>query len=130
MNFRIDAMLPGGAQRIWQVFFDVRRIAGLIPGCENVAEEEPLATYSAVMNQKIGPFRMSVPTRIVVEERKEPSYVRVRALGRDKYTGTTLDVVLSVALEAAAEGLTRLAVDSTMQVSGRLAALGYPVVKK
>jgi carbon monoxide dehydrogenase subunit G len=130
VNFRIDAVLPAAAEKIWLVFFDVRRIALLIPGCENVEETAPLAAYSAVMKQKIGPFRIDVPTRIVVEEREEPRRVKVRATGRDRITGTTLDVSLAVALEAVPEGGTRLGVDSTMQVAGRLASLGYPVVKK
>lgn len=130
MNFRIDVVLPADAAAIWLVFFDVRRIAPLIPGCENVEETTPLAAYSAVMKQKIGPFRIDVPTVIVVEERDEPRRVRVRATGRDRITGTTLDVVLAVALESAPEGGTRLEVDSTLLVAGRLATLGYPVVKK
>lgn len=130
MNFSIDAVLPADAPRIWQVFFDMGRIAALIPGCENVVETSPLAAYTAVMKQKIGPFKLEVPTQITVEEREEPLRVRVRATGRDKFTGTTLEVLLSVVLDALPAGGTRLAVDASMQVAGRLATLGYPVVKK
>lgn len=130
MNFRIDVLLPAAAEVIWLVFFDVRRVALLIPGCENVIETSPLAAYSAVMKQKIGPFRIDVPTQILVEEREEPRRVRVHATGRDRITGTTLDVLLTVGLESTLEGGTRLGVDATMQVAGRLASLGYPVVKK
>lgn len=130
MNFRIDVDLPAAAETIWLVFFDVRRVALLIPGCENVVETSPLASYSAIMKQKIGPFRIDVPTQIVVEEREEPRRVKVHAVGRDRITGTTLDVMLAVALEALPGAGTRLGVDATMQVAGRLASLGYPVVKK
>jgi carbon monoxide dehydrogenase subunit G len=130
MNFRIDATLPSGVDKLWRLFFDLPRIAALIPGCESVEEKEPHASYAALLNQKIGPFKMSVPTEIRVEERCEPSHVRLRATGRDKYTGTRLDVLLSVDLEPLAGGATRLGIDSTLQVSGRLASLGYPVVKK
>ncbi|MGE0874298.1 MAG: CoxG family protein [Burkholderiales bacterium] len=130
MNFSIDADLPAEASRIWLVFFDIGRVAALIPGCENVVETSPLATYTAVMKQRIGPFRLEVPTQITVEEREEPRRVRVRAAGRDKLTGTTLEVLLSVALDALPGGGTRLGVAASMQVAGRLAALGYPVVKK
>jgi carbon monoxide dehydrogenase subunit G len=130
VNFEIDVVLPADAATIWLVLFDVRRIALLIPGCENVEETAPLAAYSAIMKQKIGPFRIDVPTTIVVEEREEPKRVRIRATGRDRITGTTLDVVLAVALDAALEGGTRLGVQSSLQVAGRLASLGYPVVKK
>lgn len=130
MNFRIDVDLPAAPEAIWTVFFDVRRVAQLIPGCENVTETAALIAYSAVMKQKIGPFRIDVPTAIVVEEREEPRRVKVHATGRDRITGTTLDVLLAVALEALPEAGTRLGVDATMQVAGRLASLGYPVVKK
>jgi carbon monoxide dehydrogenase subunit G len=130
VNFSIDVVLPADAPKIWLVFFDVGRIAALIPGCENVVETAPLASYTAIMKQKIGPFRIDVPTQISVEDREEPKRVRVRAAGRDKITGTTLDVLLSVVLDALPEGGTRLGVEASMQVAGRLATLGYPVVKK
>lgn len=133
MNFHMDLTLPAGPEAIWPIFFDVARIARLIPGCEQVEEKEPLALYSAVMKQKIGPFRLEVPTEVRVEEVQAPARIRSRARGRDKYTGTTLDVLLDVALaptDADGRAGTRLTIDSTLQVAGRLATLGFPVVKK
>lgn len=130
MNFHMDLALPASREAIWPIFFDVARIARLIPGCEQVEEKEPLALYSALMKQKIGPFKLEVPTEVTVEEMQAPARVRSRARGRDKFTGTTLDVMLDVALAPAENDGTRLTVDSTLQVAGRLAALGYPVVKK
>lgn len=141
MNFLLDVVLPAKPEAIWPIFFDVGRIAGLIPGCEQVEEKEPLARYSAVMRQKIGPFKLEVPAEIRVEEMLAPVRVCARAKGRDKFTGTTLDVLLEVLLErldasvdaidsGGGDGGTRLTVASTIQVAGRLASLGYPVVKK
>ncbi len=130
MNFKIDAVLPAPAEALWALFFDVRRVAGLIPGCEDVRETQPQLAYSALMKQKIGPFKFEVPTQIAVEDMQAPQRVRVRATGRDKFTGTTIDVLLAVALQPATEGGTRLEVDATLQIAGRLATLGYPVVKK
>lgn len=130
MNFRIDADLPASPQALWAVFFDVRRVAQLIPGCDEVVETAPQRAYAAMMRQKIGPFRIDVPTTIAVEEREEPQRVKLHACGRDRVTGTTLDVRLAVALEALPGVGTRLGVEATLQVAGRLASLGYPVVKK
>jgi carbon monoxide dehydrogenase subunit G len=130
MIFHMDLALPAPRETIWPIFFDVARIARLIPGCEQVEEIDPLVLYSAVMKQKIGPFKLEVPTEVKVEELVAPERVRSRARGRDKFTGTTLDVLLDVMLAPAENNSTRLTVDSTMQVAGRLAALGYPVVKK
>ena len=126
----MDLSLPASRESIWPIFFDVARIARLIPGCEQVEEKTPLALYSAVMKQKIGPFKLEVPTQVTVEDLLAPERVRSRARGRDKFTGTTLDVLLDVILAPAENNGTRLTVDSTLQVAGRLAALGYPVVKK
>jgi uncharacterized protein len=134
MNFHMNLTLPSSREEIWPIFFDVARIARLIPGCEQVEEKEPLSLYSAVMKQKIGPFKLEVPTEVSVEELVPLTRIRSRARGRDKFTGTTLDVKLDVRLEAqvAANGAagTGLTVDSEMQVAGRLAALGFSVVKK
>jgi carbon monoxide dehydrogenase subunit G len=129
MNFRMDLEIPAPPDSIWPIFFDVARIASLIPGCEQVEEREPLALYSAVMKQKIGPFRMEAPAEVRVEEMQAPSRLKARARGRDKFTGTTMDVELDVQLEAAGAG-PQLVVDAALTVAGRLASLGYPVVKK
>ncbi|MBN9429691.1 MAG: hypothetical protein J0H09_24620 [Burkholderiales bacterium] len=133
MDFRIDAVLPASAAQLWAIFFDVQRVATLIPGCENVVEVEPLRRFSAVMKQKIGPFKLEVPTRIEIESHVPQQQVVLVAVGSDKFTGTTIDVRMKVDLaEQRTNGdvACQLGVDASMQVAGRLASLGYPIVKK
>jgi carbon monoxide dehydrogenase subunit G len=133
MEFRIDAVLPATSAQLWAIFFDVQRVATLIPGCEDVTEVEPLKEFSAVMKQKIGPFKLEVPTRIVIESHDLERQVVLVAAGRDKVTGTTIDVRMKVDLEeqrGAGSVECRLGVEASMQVAGRLASLGYPIVKK
>jgi carbon monoxide dehydrogenase subunit G len=86
-----------------------------------------------VMKQKIGPFKLEVPTRIEIESHMIERQVVLVAAGSDKLTGTTIDVRLKVDLEeqSGTNGVEcRLAVEAGMQVVGRLASLGYPIVKK
>jgi Uncharacterized conserved protein len=130
MNFRMDLVMPAPREAIWPIFFDVARIASLIPGCEQVEEKEPLALYSAVMKQRIGPFKMEAPAEVRVEELEAPSRLRAHAHGRDKVTGTTMDVVLGVVLHATKDKGTRMVLDSSLDISGRLASLGASAVKK
>jgi carbon monoxide dehydrogenase subunit G len=133
MDFRIDATLPASAAQLWEIFFDVQRVARLIPGCENVTEVEPLKEFSALMKQKIGPFKLEVPTKIVLGAYTLERVVELGATGRDKFTGTTIDLRMKVNLEEIdANGIVEciLGIDAEMQIAGRLAALGYPVVKK
>lgn len=133
MDFRIDALLPATASQLWEIFFDVKRVATLIPGCDNVEEVEKLKVFSAVMRQKIGPFKLDVPTRIDIESYEIERQVSLKAAGRDKATGTTIDVGMVVNLEEQRDGddvLCKLDVSASMQVAGRLASLGYPIVRK
>lgn len=133
MDFRIDALLPATASQLWAIFFDVKRVATLIPGCENVEEVEKLKTFSAVMRQKIGPFKLEVPTQIDIESYEIEQQVALKALGTDKATGTTIDVRMVVNLQEQRDGedvLCKLDVGASMQVAGRLASLGYPIVRK
>ena len=128
MDFKMEVTLPATAAEIWEIFFDVRRVATLIPGCENVVEVAPFSEYSAVMKQRIGPFKLEVPTRIAVEGCTPERNVSLRAQGRDKLTGTSLDVRLAVALDEKHEGGAsgcEVRVDAQMQVAGRLASGTY-----
>lgn len=133
MDFRIDAVLPATAAQLWGIFFDVQRVATLIPGCEDVTEVERLRRFSAVMKQKIGPFKLEVPARIEIESHVPQQQVVLVATGADKFTGTTINVHLKVDLaqQQAGDGpVCRLDVEAAVQVAGRLASLGYPIVKK
>lgn len=130
MELTAEADLPRPAAPVWAVMMDVQKLAGCIPGCESVTELVALSTYKAVMKQKLGPFKLEVPAEIRVEELREPDLVRARATGRDKFTGTRLDVLLSVALLSTGLESCRLTISADMQVAGKLASLGYPIIKK
>jgi carbon monoxide dehydrogenase subunit G len=133
MDYWFVSNLPASAAQLWAIFFDVQRVAGLIPGCENVTEVEPLKQFSALMKQKIGPFKLEIPTNIVLGSYTLERYVELSATGRDKFTGTTIDVRMKVNLDEKRSDdkvECTLGIDAEMQVAGRLASLGYPVVKK
>lgn len=135
VDFRIDSVVSATPAEVWTVCFDIRRVARLIPGCENVEEKRAFEEYTALMKHKIGPFRLEVPTQIQVEKLVVEKCVQLRATGRDKYTGTTLEVSLDVNMEAYGSPALerpqcRLDVAAKMQVNGRLASLGFSVIKK
>lgn len=129
MEFNMSMVVPASPTQLWSTLLDVPRISGCIPGCENVEEIERLASYKATVKQKIGPFKVEVPADIIVESITEPSHVRTRATGRDKLTGTRLAVVLDVTVTPKGSGST-FAVDAKVDVQGRLATMGFGVIKR
>lgn len=130
MDFSFETVLPTAPERVWTFIIDIERMAACIPGCERIEMQEPLKSYSAVMKQKIGPFKLEVPAQIAVEDYKEPSFVRAAATGKDKFTGTTLNVSLHVTVDPVDDKSSKFAVSATLNVAGRLASLGYSVIKK
>lgn len=129
MQFTMSMDLAAAPEETWSVLTDVKRISECIPGCENVQEIERLAVYKATVKQKIGPFKLEVPADILVDEADEPTRVRMRAAGSDKFTGTRLSVVMDVTLVPENKG-TKLKVDAQIEVNGRLATLGMPMIKR
>ncbi len=130
MDFSFETVLPTAPERIWTMMIDIERMAACIPGCESIEVQEKLKSYSAVMKQKIGPFKLEVPAQIAVESFEEPSFVKAAATGKDKFTGTTLTVALHVTVDPVESGASRFAVNASLNVAGRLASLGYSVIKK
>jgi uncharacterized protein len=130
MDFRVEAAIPRTATEVWAVLVDIPRIAGCIPGCEDVEERARLADYSAMLKQKLGPFKVALPATITVQEVREPNWIRAQASGTEKFTGTRIDVTLRVNLRDTESGSSHMVAECDMQVAGKLASLGYAVIKK
>lgn len=130
MDFSFETMLPTAPERVWTFIIDIERMAACIPGCEHIEAKEVLKSYSAVMKQKIGPFKLEVPAQISVDSYEAPSFVNATATGKDKFTGTTLSVALHVNVEPVEAASSKFTVNAELTVAGRLASLGYSVIKK
>lgn len=130
MDFRAEIVVPSPAERLWSVLTDFRRAAACVPGCEEIEEVLPLERYRAVIRRRVGPFRVEVPIDIVMEALEEGASLRARATGRDTVSGTSVSANLRLSLARAADAETRLAVTASIQVSGRLASLGFPMIRR
>lgn len=130
MQFSMSMVLPAAPAQLWDTLTEITRISQCIPGCEDVEEVERLAVYKALMKQKVGPFKIEVPADIVVESFTEPSHVRTRATGRDKFTGTRLAVVLDVVVTPREGEGSTLDLQAEVDVQGRLASLGFGIIKR
>ena len=129
MEFKMSMVVPATPAELWSTLLDVPRISACIPGCDHVEEIERLVNYKATVKQKIGPFKIEVPADSVVESITEPSHVRTRATGRDKFTGTRLVVVLDVTVMPEETG-SIFSVDAKVDVQGRLATMGFGIIKR
>ncbi|MCQ9617709.1 SRPBCC domain-containing protein [Paenalcaligenes niemegkensis] len=131
MKFESQTTIQCEKEAIWSLLFDVSRVAELIPGCSDVEEIEVLKEYSALIKQKVGPFRFAMPCEISVDEYLENERVGITATGKDNKTATSVFVqmVLTLSDEDEGEGVV-IDVDADIQITGKLATLGHPIVKR
>jgi len=114
-------------QRVWEFLWDVPRLAACIPGAKDVATVEEGKRYTAVVGDKVGPFRVSFPLQIDVLEVQAPTRLRARAGGRDAAVDGIVKVELDVSLTATASGTT-LHLVADINVLGKLGTLGHTMI--
>ena len=122
-----EVAIAAPPQRVWDFLWDVPRVAACIPGATDVQTVEEGKRYTAVVGDRVGPFRVKFPLQIDVLEVQPPARLRARAGGRDAAVDGIVKVDLDVSLTAAGGGTTlRLLAD--INVLGKLGTLGHSVI--
>jgi carbon monoxide dehydrogenase subunit G len=129
VRFEKDIEVLNSQEKVWRFLWDVDRIIACVPGCKGAKIEEEGKIYSALMVEKVGPFRVEFPMRIEVIERKEMSYIKAQAAGNDAKVGSRMKVDLEVHLRGDAEKST-LSLVVSVDILGKLAALGHGLIKR
>lgn len=114
---------------MWQVLWDVERLASCVPGCSDVRTVAELRSYTATIAQRVGPFSVSFPLTIDVLDAEAPRLIRLEATGLDRRVASTLKATLELSLALlgnAEETALDIAVD--VIVTGKLGSLGQAVI--
>lgn len=113
------------AAKAWDFIRDVPRLSGCLPNVGELAVLEPDRRYSAVVSDKLGPFRLQVPIQIEVRSIDEPREIVAELTGNDSRGQARVRGALQATIEARGDGAgTVITLGMRMEVLGRLAALG------
>lgn len=118
---------PGPA---WDVLTDVDRLAGWVTIVHDVKEIDRLAKYTAVLQDRVGPFKMRADLDITADVVEHGRRIDIRASGRDRALDTRIAVAASMRLTDAAGGGTSVEIDGDYQVTGKAASMGAGVIRK
>ena len=114
---------------VWARVTDVGEVASWLPIIERVTERQHLARYDAVLQDRVGPFRLRADLAIEVTEASEPTHISVEATGEDRQVRSRIAVGATLALSPAPSGSgTRLHVMGNYEVTGRVATLGASTI--
>ena len=129
MRFSEEIPLAAGPRRVWDLLWDVGRVARALPGAKDIREVTPHERYEAMIDERVGPFRMRFPLQIDVLEADPPRRLKAQASGRDPTLGNSLHMTFELVVQKDGKG-SRLAVNADIEIRGTLAAFGQGIIRQ
>lgn len=127
--FSRELGLPGTAEGYWTTLTDVPTLVSWISVLHEGNEIEPMRRYSAVLMDRVGPFKVRADLDIFVSDVQYGSQARLAAQGEDRQVASRIGVDVMVRLVPGDPG-TLLSVAGTYEVTGRIATLGAGTIRK
>lgn len=129
MQFQKEVEIAAPREKVWNFIWDVDRFIACVPGCKEAKTIEAGKKCAATMVEKVGPFKVEFPTSIEVLEREELTRIKAQASGADNKIGSRMKVDLDVNLREQ-DGKTVLGFIASVDILGKLAALGHGIIKR
>jgi len=117
-------------ERVWGLLMDVPAAARRIPGVESV---EPLGAdrYRGRLRVQLGPVRLAFEGDLALEDRDDAARTAtLRGSGTDKGSGGGVRALVGLAVAAASAGGSEIHITTDVQLGGRIAELGQPLIKR
>jgi len=128
-EFSRSLEVQSSPEECWDVITDVQQIADWVSVVHEVVEVEPLESYTAILEDSFGPFKLHADIKVQVTELVDRKSIRLEGNGQDRTVGTTIGVDARMALEPS-EGGTIIRVDGSYQVLGSVATMGGSTIRK
>ena len=128
MEFNQEIVVAAPREKVWDFIWRVEEFTGCVPGVKSV-EKLDETTYGVRVEQKVSFLKASFQLRVEIEEARAPEYIRASGEGKDSKIAASLKQKNEVTLEALSESETRVRIDSSVDVFGKLGSLGFSVIK-
>ncbi len=128
-NFSETFTVGRPSDECWEALTDVSRIAGWVSVVGDVIEQEHLSRYTAVLEDRLGPFRMKADLDVVVTAFDLHDSISIRADGEDRQIGSRITVDATLRLEPSDPGCV-VKIDGRYEVTGRVATMGSSTIRQ
>ncbi|WP_116947643.1 CoxG family protein [Jiangella endophytica] len=129
-EFGRELSVSAAPAQAWATLIDVPVLVSWISVLEQAEEQEHLARYSAVLLDRLGPFKLRADLAITLSDVRTEEHVTVHAEGEDRQVGSRLVVDATLDLAPSADGGTMVRVAGVYEVSGKVAAMGGGTINK
>ena len=129
-NFSRQLAVTAAPELTWTVLTDVDRLASWVGIVQDVVELSRLEKYSAVLMDRVGPFKLRADLEISVKVVRDGQEVEVEAAGRDRAVDSRIAVRARLRVGPAEHGGSTIATEGRYEVTGRVASMGSGVIQK
>lgn len=132
MKLEHRVTVAAAPDRVWAYLMDLPLAARQIPGIESV-ELVGTNQYRGRLRVQIGPVRLAFEGDISLEERDDHAKTAtLRGEGADRASGGGVRASVRIALDPAdgPTAATEIALSTDVQLGGRIAELGQPLIKR
>lgn len=121
--------VSGSPDAVWQLITDVPRLVGWIGVVHEAREIDPLSRYSAVIQDKVGMFKLRADLDIRMTEVDTGKRIVAHAEGQDRQIGSRIAIDAEVLLDPAPSA-TSVRVSGKYAITGNAATLGSSAIKR
>lgn len=130
MQLEHRARVPADPERVWAFLMDVPKMAGCLPGAENVVAESDDA-FRGALRVRVGPIALRLEGRIIVVERDDAAHrAAMRAEAADKRVNGAVRATMGMSLVELSPAETEIVINSDVAVMGKLGEFGQPLIRK
>jgi carbon monoxide dehydrogenase subunit G len=129
MEFTQRIGVDATPEKVWALLWDIKRMASCIPGCREATEVEAHKRYTAVVGERVGPFKVTFPLDIEILEAVEGRRLRAAASGKDSAIGSSMKMALDLSIAEDGDQ-TILDIKTDVAILGKLGALGHSMIKR
>jgi carbon monoxide dehydrogenase subunit G len=128
-EFRRELLVSATPTMSWAALVDVPRLVKWVSILEDAVELQPLSKYTAVLQDRLGPFKLRADLDVTVSDVEEGRSLKVRAIGEDRQVGSRLLVLASMVVRPEGDAST-IVVDGVYEVTGKVASMGSGTINK
>ena len=121
--------LNRGVADVFREMQDVQLVSSFLPLLSELKEIEPLKSYEAVLEDRVGPFKLRADLSIEITIDHDSLKFSVEARGEDRQVRSAIRISAEMSFATNSENRTVLSISGTHEISGKVATLGASVIK-
>jgi carbon monoxide dehydrogenase subunit G len=130
MQFDRDLVVRADPQTCWSVLTDVPKLVGWVSIVDDAKEIAPLDRYTAVLMDRLGPFKLKADLDIEVSDVIVGERIRVRASGEDRQVSSRISIEALLTISELDGAGSQVKVNGSYAVVGRVATMGAGMIRQ